>query len=76
MVDIDHLQLFNDRYGHEQGNRVIVAVADAYDVMTSARSYKKPLSEEAAREELARNAVKSIAPGFCCSASCAAAAPT
>ena len=34
----------------------IVAVADAYDVMTSARSYKKPLSEEAAREELARNA--------------------
>ncbi|MBT8422874.1 MAG: diguanylate cyclase, partial [Gammaproteobacteria bacterium] len=29
MVDIDRLQLFNDRYGHEQGNRVIVAVADA-----------------------------------------------
>lgn len=29
MVDIDHLQVFNDRYGHEQGNRVIVAVADA-----------------------------------------------
>jgi len=29
MIDIDHLQLFNDRHGHEQGNRVIVAVADA-----------------------------------------------
>lgn len=29
MIDIDHLQVFNDRYGHEQGNRVIVAVADA-----------------------------------------------
>ena len=33
----------------------IVGVADAYDVMTSARSYKKPLSAEAAREELVRN---------------------
>ncbi|MGH1493720.1 MAG: Ig-like domain-containing protein [Acidimicrobiales bacterium] len=30
----------------------IVAVADAYDVMTSARSYKKPLSAEIARQEL------------------------
>jgi len=29
MVDIDRLQVFNDRFGHEQGNRVIVAVADA-----------------------------------------------
>lgn len=34
----------------------IVAVADAYDVMTSARSYKKALSPEAAREELINNA--------------------
>ena len=34
----------------------IVAVADAYDVMTSARSYKKALSPSLAREELARNA--------------------
>ncbi len=33
----------------------IVAVADAYDVMTSTRSYKKPMSAEAAREELAKN---------------------
>jgi hypothetical protein len=32
----------------------IVAVADAYDVVTSVRSYKKPLSLEAAREELVR----------------------
>lgn len=32
----------------------IVAVADAYDVMTAARSYKKPMSAASAREELAR----------------------
>ncbi len=32
----------------------IVAVADAYDVITSARSYKKPMSPEAARAELVR----------------------
>ena len=32
----------------------IVAVADAFDVMTSARSYKKPMPSEAAREEIAR----------------------
>lgn len=29
MVDIEHLQLLNEKYGHEQGNRVIVAVAEA-----------------------------------------------
>jgi len=29
MVDIEGLQYFNDRFGHEQGNRVITAVADA-----------------------------------------------
>ena len=29
MIDIDRLQVFNDRFGHEQGNRVIKAVADA-----------------------------------------------
>lgn len=32
----------------------IVAVADAFDVMTSKRSYKSPSSYEAAREELVR----------------------
>jgi len=32
----------------------IVAVADAYDVMTSSRSYKKPTSPSKAREELVR----------------------
>ena len=32
----------------------IVAVADAYDVITSARSYKKPMSETAARHEMVR----------------------
>jgi len=31
----------------------IVAVADSYDTMTSVRSYKKPMSAEAARAELA-----------------------
>ncbi|MGH9007401.1 MAG: HD domain-containing phosphohydrolase [Acidimicrobiales bacterium] len=31
----------------------IVAVADSYDVMTSVRSYKRPMSPEKARQELA-----------------------
>ncbi len=34
----------------------IVAVADAYDVMTAARAYKQPLPAHEAREELARHA--------------------
>ncbi|MGI9599429.1 MAG: Ig-like domain-containing protein, partial [Acidimicrobiales bacterium] len=34
----------------------IVAVADAYDVMTSTRSYKKPMATAVARAELADNA--------------------
>jgi diguanylate cyclase (GGDEF)-like protein len=29
MIDIENLQLLNEKYGHEQGNRVIVAVAEA-----------------------------------------------
>ena len=29
MIDIDGLQALNDSYGHEQGNRVLVAVGDA-----------------------------------------------
>lgn len=32
----------------------IIAVADAYDAMTSSRSYRSSLSEEATREELVR----------------------
>jgi putative nucleotidyltransferase with HDIG domain len=32
----------------------IVAVADAYDVMTAARAYKRPISRSAARRELVR----------------------
>ncbi len=40
----------------------IVAVADAYDVMTSSRSYKKPLPLEAARLELVRNAGSQFDP--------------
>lgn len=34
----------------------IVSVADAYDVMTSTRSYKEPMSNEAARAELSKHA--------------------
>ncbi len=40
----------------------IVAVADAYDVMTSARSYKRPLSAEVARREIAANAGSQFDP--------------
>ncbi len=40
----------------------IVAVADAYDVMTSARSYKPALSAEAARSELINNAETQFDP--------------
>ncbi|MCL3862473.1 HD domain-containing phosphohydrolase [Actinotalea sp. K2] len=40
----------------------IVAVADAYDVITSARSYKRPLSAAAARAELARCAGSQFDP--------------
>lgn len=40
----------------------IVAVADAYDVITSARSYKKAMSGEAARAELVRCAGNQFDP--------------
>jgi putative nucleotidyltransferase with HDIG domain len=40
----------------------IVAVTDVYDTMTSARSYKKPLSARAAREELVWSAGKQFDP--------------
>jgi hypothetical protein len=40
----------------------IVAVADAFDVMTSARSYKQPISAEAARQELAACAGRQFDP--------------
>ncbi len=40
----------------------IVAVVDAYDVITSARSYKAPLSTAAARAELARCAGSQFDP--------------
>ena len=33
----------------------IVAVADSFEVMTAVRSYKRPMSAQAAREELVRN---------------------
>jgi len=40
----------------------IVAVAAAYDVMTAARSYKKPISAANARRELARSAGSQFDP--------------
>ena len=40
----------------------IVAVADAFDTMTSARSYKKPLALADARAELTRNAGSQFDP--------------
>ncbi len=40
----------------------IVAVADAYDVMTSARSYKKPMPASEARRELAVNSGSQFDP--------------
>ena len=40
----------------------VVAVADAYDVMTAARAYKQPLPAEQAREELARHAGSQFDP--------------
>lgn len=40
----------------------IVAVADAFDVMTSARSYKEPMSIDAARRELVAQAGRQFDP--------------
>jgi len=40
----------------------IVSVADAYDTMTAARSYKRPMSVRAAREELAKCAGQQFDP--------------
>jgi HD domain len=42
----------------------IVAIADAYDVITSARSYKKPASALDARAELVRSAATQFDPRF------------
>ncbi|MDP8970612.1 MAG: HD-GYP domain-containing protein, partial [Actinomycetota bacterium] len=40
----------------------IVAVADAFEVMTSPRTYRRPVSAAAARQELARNAGSQFDP--------------
>jgi HD-GYP domain-containing protein (c-di-GMP phosphodiesterase class II) len=42
----------------------IVAVTDAYDTMTSARSYRRPMATRAAREELARCAGDQFDPEY------------
>ena len=41
-----------------------VAVADSFEVMTAARTYKKPMSVPAARQELARCAGSQFDPGL------------
>ncbi len=61
-----------DGTGYPQGLRTdeiplagrIVAVADAFDVMTSARSYKKPLSPVVARREIAKNSGTQFDPAI------------
>lgn len=42
----------------------IISVADAYDAMTSNRSYRRPLPQEAVREELLRCAGTQFDPAF------------
>jgi hypothetical protein len=42
----------------------IVSVADSFEVMTAARSYKKPMSVPAARAELVRNAGSQFDPAL------------
>ena len=42
----------------------IIAVADAYDAMTSKRSYRDPMSQQKAREEIARGAGTQFDPVF------------
>lgn len=43
----------------------IVAVADSYDVMTAGRPYRKPLTPDAARAEIARGAGTRYDPRVC-----------
>jgi hypothetical protein len=42
----------------------IIAVADAYDAMTSDRSYRNAMSKQAAREELVKGTGTQFDPGF------------
>jgi putative nucleotidyltransferase with HDIG domain len=66
-----HLERF-DGAGHPDGQRGeaipvparIVAIADAFDAMTSPRPYREALSLEAALEELGRAAGHQFDPGF------------
>ncbi|NNF65558.1 MAG: DUF5011 domain-containing protein [Acidimicrobiia bacterium] len=60
---VDHHERFDGNgYPHgKAGSEIsqagrIVCVADAYDVMTTVRSYKEPMSTAEARQELARHA--------------------
>jgi len=42
----------------------IISVADAYDAMTSERSYRKPFSQQRVREEIVMGAGTQFDPGF------------
>lgn len=42
----------------------IIAVADAYDAMTSNRSYREPMSQEAVRNEILKGRGSQFDPGF------------
>jgi hypothetical protein len=42
----------------------VIAVTDSYEVMTATRSYKKPMSAKAAREELTRSAGSHFDPAM------------
>ncbi|NNK92385.1 MAG: tandem-95 repeat protein, partial [Acidimicrobiia bacterium] len=66
---LDHHERY-DGNGYPNGKKAeeismagrVVCVADAYDVMTTVRSYKKPLPNAVAREELARHAGSQFDP--------------
>ena len=54
---------------HLQGEEIpeiarIISVADAYDAMTSTRSYREPFSQERVREEIVRGAGSQFDPEF------------
>jgi HD domain len=53
---------WHDDHGRDPIDRHIVAVADAYDAMTSTRSYRKALSQEVAFAELRANAGTQLHP--------------
>ncbi|HSP65147.1 MAG TPA: HD-GYP domain-containing protein [Candidatus Deferrimicrobium sp.] len=67
-VEQHHERFDGTGYPHQlKGHEIslaarIVAVADAYEVMTAPRTYKRPMSVSAARQELVRVAGKQLDP--------------